>query len=131
MSEQAKELYEFGPFRLDLREHTFTRTDGPMLDRLPEKAFQTLCVLVHKRGHLLTKQELLAEIWPDSFVEENNLDKSIHAIRQVLGEKPGEHKYIETVRKHGYRFVAAVNQVESPHDGVALTRESDLKRDES
>src|SRR5436190_5444148 len=109
MYRETKELFEFGPFRLDIEEHTLTRTDGPIDDFLPEKAFQTLCVLVQKRGRLLTKQELLAEIWPDSFVEENNLDKCIHAIRQVLGERPGEKKYIETVRKHGYRFVAEVS----------------------
>src|SRR6188768_3649839 len=118
MYRETKELYEFGPFRLDVEEHTLTRTDGSKSYTLPEKAFQTLCVLVQKRGHLLTKQELLAEIWPDSFVEENNLDKCIHAIRQVLGEKPGEQRYIETVRKHGYRFVAVVNNVETTQEGV-------------
>jgi len=112
MYKETKELYEFGSFRLDVSEHTLTLSDGSKNYTLPEKAFQTLCVLVQKRGHLLTKQELLAEIWPDSFVEENNLDKCIHAIRQVLGEKPGEQKYIETVRKHGYRFVSEVRKVE-------------------
>ncbi len=58
------------------------------------------------------KEDILNEVWADSFVEENNLDKSIYAIRQALGEKPGEQKYIETVRKHGYRFVAEVRRVE-------------------
>ena len=126
MFRETKELYEFGSFRLDVSEHTLTLSDGSKSYTLPEKAFQTLCVLIQKRGHLLTKQELLAEIWPDSFVEENNLDKCIHAIRQVLGEKPGEQKYIETVRKHGYRFVAEVNHLGGPNDGAASVLDSEF-----
>ncbi|HQZ81967.1 MAG TPA: winged helix-turn-helix domain-containing protein [Pyrinomonadaceae bacterium] len=118
MSLEEKELYEFGPFRLDVQEHIFERSDGASNDSLPEKAFQTLCVLVRNRGRLLTKQELFAQIWPDSFVEENNLDKCIHAIRHALNEKPGEQKYIETVRKHGYRFVGDVRQVASKGPSV-------------
>ncbi|MGQ0543604.1 MAG: winged helix-turn-helix domain-containing protein [Blastocatellia bacterium] len=126
MSQEERELYEFGPFRLDVREHTFTRIDGIRNGSLPEKSFQTLCVLVRNSGRLLTKQELLDHVWPDSFVEENNLDKCIHAVRQALGERPGEQKYIETVRKHGYRFVAVVKKVETPNEAVAnfLDRES-------
>lgn len=109
---EEKELYEFGSFRLDVSEHIFSRIDGVQNGALPEKSFQTLCVLVRNHGRLLTKHELLDQVWPDSFVEENNLDKCIHAIRQILGEKPGEHKFIETVRKHGYRFVADVRRIE-------------------
>ncbi len=101
-------LYEFGVFRLDIAEHVLTRIDGPINGELPEKAFQALCYLVQKNGHLLTKKELIDHVWPDAFVEENNLDKCIHAIRRVLGEKSSEQKYIQTVRKHGYRFVAPV-----------------------
>ncbi|MBC7901614.1 MAG: winged helix-turn-helix domain-containing protein, partial [Saprospiraceae bacterium] len=113
MLQEDKELYEFGPFRLDVTEHTFSRSDGAKNGALPEKAFQTLCVLVRNSGRLLTKKALMNHVWPDSFVEENNLDKCIHAIRQVLGEKPGEQTFIETVRKHGYRFVADVSRVET------------------
>ncbi len=113
MSQEEKELYEFGPFRLDVCEHVFERIDRVQNGSLPEKAFQTLCCLVRNRGRLLTKQELLDQIWPDTFVEENNLDKCIHAIRHVVGEKPGEHKYIETVRGRGYRFVAEVRRAEN------------------
>lgn len=112
MSKERQEVYEFGDFRLNVDEHTFERIDGTPNGSLPEKAFQTLAYLVRNHGHLVTKKELLDEIWPDSFVEENNLDKSIHAIRQVLGERPGEQIYIETVRKHGYRFVAEVARID-------------------
>ena len=111
MSLEEEELYEFGPFRLNVREHVLERSHGVQNGSLPEKAFQTLCILVRSQGRLLNKQELLDQIWPDSFVEENNLDKCIHSIRHVLNEKPGEQKYIETVRKHGYRFVGEVREV--------------------
>lgn len=111
MSLEVKEIYEFGQFRLDVGEHSFSREDGVRNGSLPEKAFQTLTVLVRNQGRLLTKQELLDEVWPDTFVEENNLDKCIHAIRHAVGEKPGEHRYIETVRKRGYRFVADVQRI--------------------
>lgn len=112
MSNERNELYEFGQFRLDVREHKLERLDGYANGSLPEKTFQILCILVQNSGHLLTKGELMDLVWPDSFVEENNLDKRIHAIRNYLGEKPGEQKYIETVRLHGYRFVADVTKFE-------------------
>ncbi len=105
-----RELYEFGDFRLDVPERDFQRIDDGTPIALPEKAFQTLVVLVRNSGHLVSKRELLDEVWPDSFVEENNLDKTIHLIRHALGESP-ETKYIETVRKHGYRLVAKVRRI--------------------
>lgn len=114
MSNERNEIYEFAGFRLDVREHTLRGNNGRDDVNLPEKAFQTLCVLVQNSGHLVTKRELLDTVWPDSFVEENNLDKSIHAIRNALGERTSGRKYIETVRKHGYRFVADVRAVERP-----------------
>ena len=114
MLKKEKELYEFGSFRLDVAEHTFTRIDGVQNGSLPEKAFQTLVLLVRSRGELLTKNELIEAVWPDTIVEDNNLDKCIHAIRHALGEKPGEQKYVATVRKHGYRFVAEVHRLKDP-----------------
>ncbi len=112
MSLKEKELYEFGQFRLDVAEHFLARSDSVERVPLSEKAFETLCILVRNAGHLVRKEELMNQVWADSFVEENNLDKCIFAIRRALGEKPGEQKYIETVRKHGYRFVAEVRRVE-------------------
>ena len=126
MSQENKELYEFGPFRLDVGEHSLKRSDGSKNGQLPEKAFQALVILVRNSGRLLTKQELIDQVWPDSFVEENNLDKCVHAIRHVLGEKPGEQKFIETVRKHGYRFVATVNTLETPREGPASLLDSEF-----
>ena len=102
-----KEVFEFAKFRLDVREHVLERTDSGERVALPDKAFDTLCILVRNHGRLVEKDRLLSSVWADSFVEENNLNKSIHAIRKALGEN-GDQKFIETVKKHGFRFVAEV-----------------------
>jgi len=116
MFSETNEIYEFGPYRLDVGQHRFERSDGASNSALPEKAFQTLVVLVRNQGRLVTKNELFDAVWPDTAVEENNLNKSIHAIRHALGEKLREPKYIETVPKHGYRFVTGVKRVDSDYD---------------
>jgi DNA-binding winged helix-turn-helix (wHTH) protein/Tfp pilus assembly protein PilF len=110
------ESFEFGDFLLDVGERKLVRRDGVTNGPLPEKAFQTLVHLVRHGGTLLTKEELLLAVWPDTIVEENNLGKAIHAIRQCLGERVGEQKYIETVPKHGYRFVAEVRRISVDKD---------------
>ena len=118
MPREISELYEFGDFRLDVSERRLEHRDGPVNGSLPEKAFQTLVHLVRNNGMLVSKEELLSVIWPDTVVEENNLGKAIHAIRHHLGYKTGE-KYIETVPKHGYRFVADVTKLSSGLNGNA------------
>jgi len=118
------ELYEFGAFRVDVGQHTLERIDGAKNGSLPEKAFQTLIVLIRNSGKLVTKEQLIQFVWPDTIVEDNNLDKCIWAVRQFLGETPGEQKYIETVRKHGYRFVAEVRRVQSEYEIVSSEQEN-------
>ncbi len=113
MSLKEKELYEFGQFRLDVAEHFLLRSGSGERVPLSEKAFETLCVLVRNAGHLVNKTDLINQVWADSFVEENNLSKCIHAIRRALGEKSGEQRFIETVKKHGFRFVAEVRRLPS------------------
>jgi DNA-binding winged helix-turn-helix (wHTH) protein/Tfp pilus assembly protein PilF len=112
MTSEVSESYEFGNFRLDVGEHKLTRLDGPTNGSIPEKAFQTLVHLVRNCGTLLTKDELLETVWCDVVVEENNLVKAIYAIRRFLGDVTDNPKYIETVPKHGYRFVASVKKNE-------------------
>src|SRR5829696_794141 len=109
MSSEHNELYEFENFRLDVSERLLWR-DGKRL-ALSEKAFDTLCALVRRANQLVSKDTLLAEVWADSIVEENNLDKNISTLRQVLGERDGRGKFIETVRGHGFRFVPKVTAV--------------------
>ncbi len=108
MSFKKKEIFEFGDFRLDVSERTIERIDGAKNGTLTEKAFQALVLLVRRRGHLISKHELIDFVWPDTIVEDNNLEKCVHQLRSFLGNMPDGGSYIETVRKHGYRFVGKV-----------------------
>jgi DNA-binding winged helix-turn-helix (wHTH) protein/tetratricopeptide (TPR) repeat protein len=108
MSSHINKIYEFGPFRLDVGERLLLREGQPI--RLRSKVFDTLCVLVQNQGHLVGKETLMQTIWPETIVEENNLDHNISTLRRVLNEKKKEPTYIETVPKKGYRFVAEVRE---------------------
>jgi pimeloyl-ACP methyl ester carboxylesterase/DNA-binding winged helix-turn-helix (wHTH) protein len=103
---EASGSYQFGPFTLDIRERRLTRDATELPLRL--KVFHTLRVLVEHHGRLLTKEELLAAVWPDTVVEENNLNHNISVLRKALGEKATGQRYIETVPRVGYRFAADV-----------------------
>ena len=105
--QERKRLYEFGAFRLDPSERILARR-GTRIPLSP-KAFDTLVLLVQRHGHVLTKDELIQTLWPDSFVEENNLTQQISALRRALGS---EHEYIETVPKLGYRFISDAREVD-------------------
>ena len=107
-------IYEFSGFRLDIGERTLVR-DGKRVP-VPEKPFEVLRLLISNNGRLVEKDELMATVWGTTAVEENNLDKSISRLRQLLGEKKGSQEFIETVRGHGYRFVAELGTVK---DGTA------------
>src|SRR2546422_10731318 len=111
MLSQVQERYEFGPFRLDPAEHILARGDEVVA--LTPKAFETLALLVRSCGHLVRKEELLEWVWRDTIVEEGNLNVIIHTLRKALGDDPRESKYIETVAKCGYRFVAEVRKAET------------------
>jgi pimeloyl-ACP methyl ester carboxylesterase/DNA-binding winged helix-turn-helix (wHTH) protein len=108
MKGQAKRFYVFGVFRLDVTERVLFGEKGIVV--LTPKAFDTLLVLVENSGHLLGKDELMELVWPNHFVEENNLAQNISALRKVLGEEGSGQKFIETVPKRGYRFVADVRE---------------------
>ena len=108
MPPETKVLYEFGKFRCDPREHLLLCGGEPV--SLPPKAFEILVALVQSSGRLLTKDELMQQVWPDSFVEEANLTVNISALRKVLGETSAGTQFIETVPKRGYRFVAPVTE---------------------
>ncbi|HEV2102246.1 MAG TPA: alpha/beta fold hydrolase [Candidatus Acidoferrum sp.] len=104
-------VYEFGPFRLELREHRLLR-QGVRIP-LTGKAFQTLRVLVEARGNLVSKQDLMTAVWPETAVEENNLDRNISTLRKALGEQSNGRPFIETVPRVGYRFLAPVTDSKS------------------
>ena len=105
-----RRVYSFGPFQLDTEEQVLLR-DGQSLPLKP-KVLRVLAVLVENSGRLVYKDELLRQVWADSFVEEGNLSISIFEIRKALGENANGHKYIETVRRRGYRFTASVTDSE-------------------
>jgi Tol biopolymer transport system component/DNA-binding winged helix-turn-helix (wHTH) protein len=106
MLKQTRQLYEFGPFRLDVGERLLMR-DGRVTP-LPPKVFDTLLVLVENSGRVVSKDELMQSLWPDTFVEESNLTQNISQLRRALGDGAGGPQYIETIPKRGYRFVAGV-----------------------
>jgi DNA-binding winged helix-turn-helix (wHTH) protein len=104
-------FYAFDTFVVDAGKSVLLR-EGQSVPLTP-KAFEILLVLVRNPGRVLKKEELLEEVWPDAFVDENNLPRNISSLRKALGEGPAEHKYIVTLPGQGYRFVAEVRQLES------------------
>ncbi len=109
-----KEIYEFEGFRIDISERRLAR-NGDETTVTP-KAFDLLALLLRNHGHLLTKEEIIEELWSGSFVEEANLNVNISALRRVLGDTASEQRFIETVPRQGYRFVADVHKVSEPYD---------------
>ncbi|HKC84350.1 MAG TPA: winged helix-turn-helix domain-containing protein, partial [Blastocatellia bacterium] len=106
MIKSPRHCYEFGPFRLDPSERQLLRA-GQVMPLTP-KVFDTLLLFVENNNLLLTKDEMIGRIWPDSFVEESNLAQNVSMLRRALGEQPDGKPYIETVPKRGYRFTAEV-----------------------
>ncbi|HYG80125.1 MAG TPA: alpha/beta fold hydrolase [Pyrinomonadaceae bacterium] len=116
--------YSFGDLTLDLREgQLFRRTGEPV--PLTPKAFETLVALVENSGHVLSKDELMKKVWPDSFVEENNLSQNISQLRRALQSAGGDDAagYIETVPRRGYRFRAQVTVTERETSETVVLRE--------
>ncbi len=112
---QTKELYVFGPYCLDGRARILLR--GGAIVPLTPKVLDTLLVLVKNHGVVVSKEELLSLVWPDSFVEESNLAQNISVLRKALGS-PDLVTYIETISKRGYRFVAEVKITLGPAESV-------------
>lgn len=121
--------YQFGPFQLDTAEHRLLRNGVEV--QLQLKVFETLCVLVENAGRLLKKEDLLRKVWPDTVVEENNLNKNVSLLRKALGKNTNGQSYIETVPRVGYRFVAPVKDIAAAAavTEVAATRESAPRQD--
>src|SRR5213596_1581781 len=108
MPQEAKRSYEFSSFRLDAARRVLFMQGTPVL--LPPKVFNTLLILVERRGQVVEKAELMKLLWPDSFVEEANLTQNVSLLRKLLRESPHDHRYIVTVPGRGYRFVAEVSE---------------------
>lgn len=107
-------VYEFGEFRLDAARQMLYSVRAETWTPLTSRVFDTLLFLVTHPGVVISRATLMKAVWPDVIVEDNNLDQSISALRQLLGERDGEHPYIVTVRGRGYRFVAPINVIAPP-----------------
>src|SRR6266850_2134104 len=101
-----RRIYEFDDFRVDTGQFLLARS-GHMTPITPT-VFRILLTLLERAGQVVSKDELMRFVWPDSFVEEGNLNRNVSTLRKALGEKPCDHRYIETIPKTGYRFVAPV-----------------------
>jgi DNA-binding winged helix-turn-helix (wHTH) protein len=108
MSQEPKANWLFGPFCLDSQQRVLLRDGKPIA--LTSKAFEILNLLVENHGRALSKEEMMRQVWPASFVDESNLAQHIFHLRKVLGDTHEGQAYIETLPRHGYRFVAAVEQ---------------------
>jgi len=110
MAPRSERTYQFGPFLLNAAERVLLREGEPV--HLTPKAFETLLVLVENAGHTVQKETLIKRVWPDAFVQEDNLTFNISALRKALGDHPGGQQYVQTEHKVGYRFVAPVKTLE-------------------
>src|SRR5215213_3053743 len=119
MENFSQKIYGFDRFQLDACERLLF--DGVKTIPLAPKVFDTLLLLVENAGRILSKERMMKEIWEDSFVEENNLAQNISYLRRILGESK-DNKFIETVPKYGYRFVAPVGLVENEMETVTFER---------
>ncbi len=120
VSQQTKHTYEFGPFQL-VPEERLLLCNGAAVALSP-KDMDLLLVLVESRGRLLQKDELMKHLWPESFVEEANLSHHVFMLRKALNDHGDGAIYIETVPKHGYRFVVPVREVREEEKPATITR---------
>lgn len=112
MSAETGRFYEFGKFRLDPAAKTLLCQNEPVA--VTPKVFDTLQFLVEHAGRLLEKDELMREIWQDRFVEESNLTFNIKMLRRALNDDAHQPRFIETVPRRGYRFIAEVRRGSLP-----------------
>jgi len=120
MNQPEMQSYEFAEFRIDTARRILLRAGRTIA--LTPRQFDTLLYLVEHCDRVIAKEELMKAIWSDAFVEENNLNQSVSAIRRTLGERRGDNRYIITVPGVGYRFAAPVKRVLSAEQPISKTR---------
>ena len=101
--------YAFGPFVVDSLKRQLWRERR--LVPITSKTFDVLVVLLEHRDHIVSKDELLNRVWPDTAVNENNLARQVSSLRRALGQRPDQHDFVVTIPGHGYRFVATVQDL--------------------
>jgi len=118
MMNRPGRFYLFDSFRVDVNERLLFKDNREV--SLTPKVFDTLLVLLENSSHVMTKKELMQQVWPDSFVEENNLAQNISILRKALGKTHEGDDYIQTVPKRGYRFVGAVRATGGEEESVIV-----------
>src|SRR5271167_3437203 len=109
MSMKTEGVFQFGEFQIDARARTLRREKATVT--LNFRTFDVLLYFVQNPGKVLTRDELLKNVWPDSFVDENSLAQSISGLRRALEEKPGDNSYVVTLPGRGYQFVSPVQVI--------------------
>lgn len=107
-STHQSNFYDFGSFRIDAANRLLLQ--GGEIISLQPKTFDILLLLIENRGRVLDKEELMRRVWPDTAVEESNLTQNIYVLRKIFSADAGGQKYIETLPRRGYRFVAPVSE---------------------
>src|SRR5436190_10626647 len=118
MPAASAHLYEFGDFRLDTAKRLLQRLDGTTVPLTP-RVFETLLYMVEHHDTVVDKERLMAAVWPDSVVEENNLSQHISTLRRALGDTASSRRFIVTVPGYGYRFAADVRIANGPEAAEA------------
>src|SRR4030095_11981071 len=120
MAAGVKRIYRFADFTLDVSEHRLLRDSEEIY--LQPRTFGTLLYLIERHGHLITKKELLDELWIDTFVTENALSRCIKEVREALGDDAHQPRYIKTIPRVGYKFIADVKEASNLSPTAELSR---------
>src|SRR5215831_3912348 len=105
-----RRIYEFDDFRVDTGQFLLTRAGH--VQPITPTVFRILLILLQRAGEIVPKEDLIKYVWPDSYVEEGNLNRNVSTLRKALDEKPCDHRYIETIPKTGYRFVSTLREID-------------------
>ena len=122
---KLQELYEFGPFRVDPGKEVLLRAGEPV--PLTPKTFQVLLVLVRHHQEIVSKDDLMKAVWPDTFVEEANLSRNIFMLRKALGDNLEDQRYIITVPGRGYRFAENVRLAPAQEVSIVAAQHSKVQ----
>jgi DNA-binding winged helix-turn-helix (wHTH) protein/Tol biopolymer transport system component len=121
--------FAFGSFKLDLSTHQLLRDGEPIA--LTPKAFDLLAALIRNRGRVMTKEDLMAAVWPNAFVTDDSLTQNVWAIRRALGDDSAQPLFVTTLPRVGYRFVAEVTELPEPErpPSIRAPRDRDAPAD--
>lgn len=122
MVQPAKQLLEFGSFRVDPEQRLLLRDNEPI--ELSPKAFDLLLALIERSGQVVLKDDLMKQLWPDTFVEESNLGQHVFQLRKALGDRAQGASYIVTVPGRGYRFAQVVRTLRGEGEDILVASHS-------